>query len=44
MEAIFSLGQLMKKYREEENLHMVFTDLNKAYDRVRRDFDLVGFE
>ncbi|RWR83605.1 proline--tRNA ligase, chloroplastic/mitochondrial-like protein [Cinnamomum micranthum f. kanehirae] len=34
MEAIFSLRQLMEKYRaKRKNLHMVFIDLEKAYDR-----------
>ena len=34
MEAIFLLQQLMEKYRAtKKNLHMVFIDLKKAYDR-----------
>ena len=38
MEAIFSLRQLMEKYRaKRKNLHMVFIDLGKAYDMVPRD-------
>ena len=35
MEAIFSLRQLMEKYQtKRKNLHMVFINLEKAYDRV----------
>ena len=38
MEAIFSLRQLMKKYRaKRKNLHMVFINLEKAYYRLPRD-------
>ncbi|KAI0497712.1 hypothetical protein KFK09_020946 [Dendrobium nobile] len=38
MEAIHLLRGLMKKYREnKELLHMIFIDLEKAYDKVSRE-------
>ena len=37
-DAMFFLGMLMEKYREgQRELHCVFVDLEKAYDRVLRE-------
>src|SRR6266498_223783 len=38
MEAIFLIRQLMERYKEQKkNLHMVFIDLGKAYDKIPRN-------
>ena len=37
-DAMFALRMLMEKYREgQRELHCVFVDLGKAYDRVPRE-------
>ena len=37
IEAIFLIRQLMERYREQKDLHMVFIDLKKTYDEVPRN-------
>jgi Reverse transcriptase (RNA-dependent DNA polymerase) len=38
MEAIFLIRQLMKRHQEQKNdLHMIFIDLDKAYDKISRN-------
>jgi hypothetical protein len=38
MKTIFLIRQLMKRCRKQKkNLHMIFIDLKKAYDKVHRN-------
>ena len=37
MEAIFLARQLMERYMEQKDLHMVFIDLEKVYDKIPRN-------
>jgi Reverse transcriptase (RNA-dependent DNA polymerase) len=37
MEAIFLIRQLMERYREQKDLHMIFIDLKKVYDKIPRN-------
>jgi hypothetical protein len=37
MEAIFLIMHLMERYREQNDMHMVFIDLEKADDKVPRN-------
>jgi hypothetical protein len=38
MEAIFLLKQLMERYQKQKNdLHMIFIDLKKAYDKISKN-------
>jgi hypothetical protein len=37
MEAIFLIRQVMERYKEQKDLHMVFIDLEKAYDKITRN-------
>jgi hypothetical protein len=44
MEAIFLIRQLMERCREQKkDLHMIFIDLEKAYDKMPRNANVVGF-
>jgi hypothetical protein len=38
MEVIFLIRQLMERHREHnKNLHMIFIDLEKTYDKVQKN-------
>ena len=37
MEAIFLIRQVMERYKEQKDLHMVFIDLEKPYDKISRN-------
>jgi hypothetical protein len=38
MEAIFLIRQLMERYQKQKNdLHMIFIDLKKAYDKISKN-------
>ena len=36
-EAIFLIKQVMERFREQKDLHMVLIDLEKAYDKIPRN-------
>ena len=43
MEAIFLIRQVMERYKEQnKDLHMVFIDLEKAYNKIPRNFHVMG--
>jgi hypothetical protein len=37
MEAIFLIKQVMERYKEQKDLHMVFIDLENDYDKIPRN-------
>jgi Reverse transcriptase (RNA-dependent DNA polymerase) len=37
METIFLIRQLMERHREQKDLHIIFIDLEKAYDKISRN-------
>jgi hypothetical protein len=37
MEAVFLIRQLMERHQEQKELHMIFIDLEKAYDKIPKN-------
>jgi hypothetical protein len=37
MQARFLIRQVMEQYRQQKNLHMVFIDFKKTYDKIPRN-------
>jgi Reverse transcriptase (RNA-dependent DNA polymerase) len=37
METIFLIRQLIERHREQKDLHMIFIDLEKTYDKIPRN-------
>jgi hypothetical protein len=37
METIFLIRQIIGRHREQKDLHMIFIDLEKAYDKISRN-------